>query len=146
MSTPTGPGASHGYNLLGPGPTYLPESPDPAVRLEAGEDPAAVAADHPTASAAWASLAERAEAAGETVTAYAFARTGYHRGLDQLRGNGWKGFGPVPWDHAPNQGFLRAVAVLARAARSIGEADEAARCRQLLDDCDPRAAEVLGVG
>lgn len=146
MTIPTGPGAGHGHNLLGPQPTYLPESPEPNARLESGEDPTTVVADHPTHSAAWAALAERAEAAGETVTAYAFARTGYHRGLDQLRRNGWKGFGPVPWDHAANQGFLRAVAALARAAGTIGERDEYERCVQLLDDCDPRAVAALGLG
>lgn len=150
MTIPTGPGAAHGDsplggNLLGPQPTYLPETPEPTTRLEGGEDPATVVADHPTFSAGWAALAERAEDAGEHVTAYAFARTGYHRGLDQLRRHGWKGFGPVPWDHAPNQGFLRAVAALARAARAIGETDEVERCVALLADCDPRAVTVLGL-
>ena len=43
---PMGPGAGHGHNLLGPQPTYLPETPEPAARLEKGEDPAAVVADH----------------------------------------------------------------------------------------------------
>ena len=149
MTIPTGPGAEHGDNLLGPRPTRLPASPAPDDRLAAGDDPSAVAADHPTSSAAWATLAERAGAAGDTsstVASYAFARTGYHRGLDQLRRHGWKGFGPVPWDHEPNQGFLRAVAALARAASVIGETDEAIRCAELLRDCDPRALEVLGVG
>ena len=145
MSTPHGPGADHGHNLLGPLPTRLPASPEPQGRLDAGDDPAAVAADHPTFSAAWAALAERAEVAGETITSYAFARTGYHRGLDQLRHNGWKGFGPVPWDHEPNQGFLRAVAALARAARAIGETDEVERCVQLLADGDPQAVTILGL-
>ena len=51
-------------------------------------------------------------AAGEPVTAYAFARTGYHRGLDQLSRAGWKGHGPIPWEHEPNQGFLRALHAL----------------------------------
>jgi hypothetical protein len=147
MTIPTGPSSDHGHNhnLLGPQPTLLPADPAPQGRLDAGEDPAAVAADHPTSSAAWATLAEQALDAGQTIAAYAYARTGYHRGLDQLRRNGWKGFGPVPVDHVPNQGFLRAVAVLARASATIGEADEAARCRDLLDDCDPKAAAALGV-
>ena len=64
----------------------------------------------------------------DTVEAYAYARTGYHRGLDALRRNGWKGFGPVPWSHEPNRGFLRCVTVLAKAAEAIGEADEHERC------------------
>jgi hypothetical protein len=108
--------------------------------LAAGTDPAEVAAANPTSSAAWAALAEAALAAGSTIEAYAYARTGYHRGLDALRRNGWKGFGPVPWSHQPNQGFLRCVTVLAAAAGRIGEVDEQERCTQLLRDCDPSLA------
>ena len=81
----------------------------------------------------------------KAVTAYTYARTGYHRGLDQLRRNGWKGFGPVPYSHEPNRGFLRCVAALARAADAIGESDEQARCLDLLDDCDPGARAALGL-
>jgi hypothetical protein len=128
----------HG-NLLGPEPTLLPADPIVAEALAAGTDPVAVAAAHPSSSAAWATLAERALAAGEPVPAYAFARTGYHRGLDQLRRNGWKGFGPVPWSHEPNQGFLRAVGALSRAAGTIGELDEQRRCRELIAESDPDA-------
>jgi hypothetical protein len=131
---------THG-NLLAP-PTKLPE--DPAVpRLDAGEDPAAVAAAYPASSAAWAALAENALKDGRTIDAYAFARTGYHRGLDALRRNGWKGSGRVPWDHVPNRGFLRALYALGQAADLIGEQDEAERCAQFLDDCDPAAAAAL---
>jgi hypothetical protein len=103
----------------------------------------AAAARFPASSAGWAHLAEYAQRAGDPVTAYAYARTGYHRGLDALRRNGWKGHGPVPWSHEPNRGFLRALAALARAAGAIGEADEAARCAQVLRDCDPAAADAL---
>jgi len=80
------------------------------------------------------------------VTAYAYARTGYHRGLDALRRNGWKGHGPVPWEHEPNRGFLRALAALGAAAEVIGETDEALRCRTFLQDSSPLAAEVLSGG
>jgi hypothetical protein len=130
-------------------PTLLPEDTAATAALEkarAAGDPAAlksVAADHPTFSAAWGRLAEGALTEGDTVTAYAFARTGYHRGLDQLRRNGWRGHGPVPWAHEPNQGFLRCLNVLALTAAAIGEADEAARCAQFLRDCDPAAADAL---
>ena len=113
----------HG-NLLGPEPTLLPDDPAAAL-LDGGVEPAEVAAAHPTSSIAWAVLAERALGDGIVITGYAYARTGYHRGLDQLRRNGWKGFGPVPWSHAPNQGFLRSLAALHRAAVAIGEEDEA---------------------
>ena len=103
------------HDLLGPNPTLLPGDPDAEAQLEAGDNPTAVAAAHPSASVAWAALAEDALADDKAITAYAYARTGYHRGLDQLRGNGWKGFGPVRL-YEPNRGFLRRVAVLARAA------------------------------
>ncbi|MCG5432145.1 DUF3151 domain-containing protein [Mycobacterium sp. MYCO198283] len=133
-------------DLLGPDPVLLPGDDDAESELLAGADPAQVAADHPTASIAWAALAEAALADGAVITAYAYARTGYHRGLDQLRRNGWKGFGPVPYRHEPNRGFLRCVAALARAAQHIGEDDEYQRCLDLLDDCDPQARGELGVG
>ncbi|GAA5169822.1 DUF3151 domain-containing protein [Pseudonocardia eucalypti] len=134
----------HG-NLLGPEPTLLPSDPSVEEALDAGQDPAVVAAAHPAASAPWAALAERALDAGENVAGYAFARTGYHRGLDALRRNGWKGFGPVPWAHRPNQGFLRALGALSRAAEAIGEQDEAIRCRDFLADSDPAAPAALGL-
>jgi len=132
---------THFGNLLAP-PTLLPV--DPAVaRLAAGEDPTAVATAHPASSTAWATLAENALAGGRAVEAYAYARTGYHRGLDALRRAGWKGQGPVPWSHEPNRGFLRAVYALGRAAAEIGETDEQARCAQLLADSDPEAVQYL---
>jgi hypothetical protein len=134
------------HDLLGPNPILLPGDPDAEAQLGAGDNPTAVAAAHPSASVAWAALAEGALADDKAVTAYAYARTGYHRGLDQLRRNGWKGFGPVPFSHEPNQGFLRCVAALARAADAIGETDEQARCLDLLDDCDPAARQSLGLG
>ncbi|GAA4861916.1 DUF3151 domain-containing protein [Pseudonocardia benzenivorans] len=133
----------HG-NLLGPEPTRLPVDPA-AAELAGGTDAKAVAAAHPASMIAWATLAEDALASGEPVTAYAYARTGYHRGLDQLRRNGWKGFGPIPWSHEPNRGFLRALAALLRAAEAIGETDEVERCRTFLADSDPAAPGELGL-
>jgi hypothetical protein len=133
-------------DLLGPEPVFLPGDREAEAELLADENPAIVAAAHPSASVAWATLAEQALDEDKAVTAYAYARTGYHRGLDQLRRNGWKGFGPVPYSHEPNRGFLRCVAALARAADAIGETEEYARCLDLLDDCDPRARAELGVG
>ena len=133
------------HDLLGPEPILLPGDPDAEAQLDAGDNPAAVAAAHPSASVAWAALAEAALADDKAITAYAYARTGYHRGLDQLRRNGWKGFGPVPYSHEPNRGFLRCVASLARAADAIGETDEQVRCLDLLDDCDPGARAGLGL-
>jgi hypothetical protein len=133
---------SHQNLLGGPEPTLLPKEPG-ADQIAAGQAPAEVAAANPTSSLAWAVLAEQSLAAGEAVQAYAYARTGYHRGLDALRRNGWKGHGPVPWEHEPNQGFLRALAALGAAAAAIGEDDEALRCRTFLRDSSPAAADAL---
>src|ERR1051325_3038661 len=133
-------------NLLPEPPaTLLPEDEPAAVVLREAAPGAyaQVAARYPAYSAAWAALAREALDRGDTVAAYAYARTGSHRGLDQLRRSGWKGSGPVPWSHEPNQGFLRCLWALGQAADGIGESDEAARCAQFLRDCDPAAADAL---
>ena len=135
---------SHRDLLGGPPPTLLPDESGPRELLASGADPREVAAAHPTSSLAWALLAEDALDRDATVEAYAYARTGYHRGLDALRRSGWKGYGPVPWAHEPNRGFLRALHALGRAAAAIGETPEAERIRQFLADSDPAAVEALG--
>ncbi|NYF98028.1 DUF3151 domain-containing protein [Janibacter cremeus] len=131
-------------NLLSIPETLLPEDPATA-RIDAGEDPTTVAADLPSSSLPWAVLAERSLDAGRSIEGYAYARTGYHRGLDALRRSGWKGQGPVPWSHEPNRGFLRALAALSQAADEIEETEEEQRCRTLLVDSSAEAArELLG--
>jgi hypothetical protein len=133
-----------GKDLLGgPPPTLLPDEAAPRAMLEGGTVASEVAAAYPTHSAAWAALADEAWGRGSVVESYAYARVGYHRGLDALRRNGWKGFGPVPWSHGPNQGFLRALYALGRAAGAINESDEAARISAFLDDSDPAARQAL---
>ena len=129
--------------MAGPPPTHLP--PDPAAdELAAGTPAGAVVRSHPESPVAWATLAEEARDSGaDDLTVYAYARVGYHRSLDLLRRNGWKGHGPVPWSHEPNRGFLRALAALARAADSIGETGEAQRCATFLRDSSPEAADQL---
>jgi hypothetical protein len=130
--------------MAGPPPTHLPE--DPAATALAGGTPAVeVVRAHPESPIAWATLAEAAlsDDGIDDVTAYAYARVGYHRSLDLLRRNGWKGHGPVPWEHEPNRGFLRALAALAIAADRIGEAPEAERCKEFLRDSSPTAADEL---
>lgn len=131
-------------NLLGgPEPTRLPDEPDRAARTALAEQGARAAAGAvPDASLPWAVLAERA-LADDAVVAYAYARTGYHRGLDALRRSGWKGQGPVPWSHEPNRGFLRALAALSQAAGEIEETEEEQRCRTFLADSSPEAAQQL---
>lgn len=144
--------------MHGTSETLLPaEPPEVTIALERAREKAAepgvgshqagvalrqVAANHPTSLAAWATLAEAALDRDDPVAAYAFARTGYHRGLDRLRANGWRGAGAVPWSHEPNRGFLRSVHGLLRAAESIGEEEEAERCRVFLLELDP--ADTLG--
>ena len=127
----------------GPPETFLPDNEEARAALADASDPAEVAARFPSYCAAWAALSERAMAAGDAVTAYAFARTGYHRGLDQLRRAGWRGHGPIPWEHEPNQGFLRALHMLGVAAAAIGEDDEATRCQEFLADSSPAAVLAL---
>jgi len=130
--------------MAGPPPTHLPEDPA-ANELEQGDEVRVVVRRHPESPLAWATLAEQAlaEPSVDDVTAYAYARVGYHRSLDLLRRNGWKGHGPVPWSHEPNRGFLRALAALATAADRLGEAAEAERCREFLRDSSPEAHDTL---
>ena len=131
-------------DLLGIPPTHLPDDPA-AGELADGADPAAAAAAHPASSLAWAVLAEQALAGDRSVEAYAYARTGYHRGLDALRRSGWRGQGPIPWEHEPNRGFLRALAALSRAAAAIDEEDERHRCAEFLRASSPTGARELGL-
>ncbi|NLS09415.1 DUF3151 domain-containing protein [Nesterenkonia sp. MY13] len=132
-----------GRNLMEPDPTLLPAEPEVTESLAAGEEPVDLAAKHPTSSLVWALLAEEALDSGYTVEGYAYARVGYHRGLDALRQNGWKGAGPVPWSHEPNRGFLRALAALGQAAAAIGETGEVQRITTFLADCDASAPEQI---
>ena len=134
-------------DMLAPKPIQLPADPgaDSTADLTAG------IVAYPDSPLLWALLAEkelarlREDEALPTayITAYAYARTGYHRSLDRLRANGWKGWGPVPYSHEPNQGVLRAIATLAHAAQAIGEDDEYDRLRQMLSDASPDAVAGL---
>ena len=138
--------STHDNLLQGPAPTLLPDDyPATRERLTSGDDPVDVAASAPASSLVWAVLAEgalAADSAAGNVEAYAYARTGYHRGLDALRRAGWRGQGPIPASHAPNQGFLRALLALSRAADRIGEGDEAERCAKFLVDSGTSVDEV----
>lgn len=122
--------------------TVLPEPPpswqEELAAATGAADPigavASVVRAHPSYLEAWAELAERAPI---DVEAYAYARVGYHRGLDALRAAGWRGSGYVRWRHPTNRGFLRSLDALRRAAKSMGEDDEQERCRQFLRQLDP---------
>jgi hypothetical protein len=135
-------GMTHPNLLPEPPETLLPEDPARDA-LAAGQDPTEVVRSHPESSLTWATLAEKALADGRDIEGYAYARVGYHRALDALRGNGWKGHGPVPWSHEPNRGFLMSLALLAAAAGRIGETHEADRCSTFLRDSSPEAADAL---
>lgn len=95
---------------------------------------AAVVAAHPRVVEGWVELAA---ATADVVTRYAFHRIGYHRGLDQLRANGWRGSGFVRWRHETNRPFLRSLRGLQRSAAEIGEADEEERCRLFVKQLEP---------
>ena len=95
---------------------------------------ASVAADHPRSLSAWAALGD---VATDVVESYAYYRIGYHRGLDTLRQNGWRGSGYVQWEHPTNRPFLRCLDGLQRRADEIGESDEADRCAVFLRQLEP---------
>jgi hypothetical protein len=128
----------------GPPETVLPpQAPEVERELERAEGVPAeerreafgqVAAAVPKCLEAWAGLAENT---GAPVERYAFARVGYHRGLDALRAAGWRGSGYVRWRHPSNRGFLRCLDELRRAARDIGESEEEERCALFLRQLDP---------
>jgi hypothetical protein len=130
-----------GDNLLDQPETLLPAESEVLAALSRTRrhDVAAVVASHPTSSLAWAELADIAHADGNTLESYAYARVGYHRGLDALRAAGWRGHGAIPWRHEPNRGVLRALYALRRAAREIGELDEVERLTAFLNGADPTA-------
>jgi hypothetical protein len=130
----------------GPPETVLDEEPAEALAaldaaMSLGEPGArrdaiaATVARWPRFLDGWARLGDEGR---DTVESYAAYRVGYHRGLDRLRANGWRGSGFVRWRHASNRGFLRALAGLQRCAGAIGEDDEAERCATFLSQLDPQ--------
>ena len=96
----------------------------------------AIASQYPASLSAWAALGELA-LADDVVTAYAFFRVGYHRGLDRARASGWNGTQQLRWQDEPNRPFLRCLNGLRQAAETIGETAEVARIGHFLHDLDP---------
>lgn len=82
----------------------------------------------------WAELGDLGR---DVIERYAAYRVGYHRGLDALRADGWRGSGYVRWSEPTNRGFLRSLRGLGAMAAEIGETDEAERCRTFLLQLDP---------
>ena len=128
----------------GPPETILPEFDKRATELlvlalsaddaAKREKVSSVVAAHPTFLAGWASIGDLSSPGIDAYMAY---RVGYHRGLDTLRANSWRGSGYVRWSRDSNRGFLRCLAGLAKNARIIGELSEAVRCEQFLIQLDP---------
>ena len=128
----------------GPPETILPEFDKRATELlvlalsaddaAQREKVSSVVAAHPTFLAGWASIGDLSSPGIDAYMAY---RVGYHRGLDTLRANSWRGSGYVRWSRDSNRGFLRCLAGLAKNARIIGELSEAVRCEQFLIQLDP---------
>ena len=102
---------------------------------------AAVVASSPRYLDGWARLGEHGR---DVIERYAAFRVGYHRGLDALRANGWRGSGYVRWAQEPNRGFLRALRGLGAAAAEIGETDEAERIRLFILQLDPSGVPTEG--
>jgi hypothetical protein len=139
-------------NLLGVPETLLPDEPGVrealagAVGWEVDEVLEATVKQFPTSSLVWATLSDRAFSRGEAVPSYAYARVGYHRGLDALRKGGWRGQGPVPFSHDGNRGVLLSLYMLRRAAEAIGETDEVTRLTEFLDGADATAISRIEAG
>jgi hypothetical protein len=133
-------------NLTASGPpeTVLDDEPAEALAAldealarpepERREAVAAVVARWPRFLDAWAQLGALGR---DDIERYACYRVGYHRGLDRLRANGWRGSGYVRWRHPQNHGFLRALDGLRASAEAIGEEDEVERCAVFLRQLDP---------
>ncbi|MEO6653852.1 MAG: DUF3151 family protein [Ilumatobacteraceae bacterium] len=124
-------------------PTTVLPDPEPAARAEldaalrADDARAAVSAfvaGHPASLAGWAAHGDLGR---DVMDRYAAYRVGYHRGLDALRANGWRGSGYVRWSAPGNEGFLRCLLGLHLMATEIGEESEATRCAQFLMQLDP---------
>ena len=131
-----------GNDLLGTPETRLPEEPEVVAALEGAttaNEVSAVVMEHPASPLAWATLAAVTFDSAHPITSYAYARVGYHRGLDALRKAGWRGAGPIPWDHEPNRGVLRALYQLRKSAEAIGETAEVVRLTEFLRDADETA-------
>ncbi len=130
--------------LPAPGPVVAAELAA-ALALTGDERRSAVAdvvASDPRFLDGWAALGDLGR---DTIDRYAAYRVGYHRGLDALRANGWRGSGYVRWSEPTNRGFLRCMRGLAEMATVIGETDEAERCRIFLLQLDPSHPEHTGI-
>lgn len=138
-------------NPQGPPSVVLPAEPDELLaefaRIEAlpSEDRrsqlAVAVMKNPRSLEGWSRLGEVGR---DPLESYAYYRIGYHRGLDALRQNGWRGSDYVKWSNSTNRGFLRCLRGLQHMAATIGEHDEAERCAIFLQQLDPTGVPEKG--
>ncbi len=95
---------------------------------------AAIVAGNPRSLIGWCTLGD---VATDTIEKYSAYRVGYHRGLDTLRANGWRGSGYVRWADETNRPFLGCLRGLGAMAAAIGENGEAERIALFLGQLDP---------
>ena len=100
-----------------------------------------VVAANPRSLNGWAALGGLGRDLMERYAAY---RVGYHRGLDALRANGWRGSGYVRWADETNRGFLRCLRGLQQMSAAIGEVDEADRIAGFIHQLDPSGIPAEG--
>ncbi len=130
--------------VLPPEPTAVRDAVQRVLDAPAGEQralAAAAVAQFPRSLIAWCALGD---AATDTVERYAAYRVGYHRGLDALRANGWRGSGYVRWADETNRGLLGCMRGLGAMAATIGENDEAERLALFLAQLDPGPSTTAG--
>lgn len=135
--SPSGPPRT----VLPPEDAALRHSLQQAVAAADRDRVAEVVAGNPRSLLAWKALGDLGR---DTMERYAAYRVGYHRGLDALRANGWRGSGYVRWADEPNRGFLGCLRGLASMAAAIDERDEAERCEQFLLQLDPSGEAARG--
>ena len=94
----------------------------------------ALASKNPESIGIWCVLGI---SSSEMMESYSYFRVAYHRGLDSLRKNGWRGSGFVRWEHVSNRYFLFALNQLAEISNEIGDYAEAERCSLFLRQLEP---------
>ena len=93
-----------------------------------------IAGNFPASIEVWKTVAMNGR---DIIESYAAFRVGYHRGLDALRKNGWRGSGYVRWRHPSNRGFLECLLGLQKISEEIRALEEADRCRIFVFQLEP---------